>query len=161
MIKFSKQTAFFLCFVLCAWVAGGAGPVSTPTPTAQNPRGIIFVEVEGFKVEAGEICAMLYSGPDGFPFKPEKAFKTKRIQVVGKKVQVVFTDIGYGTYALSVYHDENKNGKLDTIWFGPPSEGVGSSNNAKGFMGPPSFKDASFIHNATETRQSIRVVHIF
>jgi len=41
-----------------------------------------------------------------------------------------------GKYAVSVFHDENSNGKLDTNFLGIPREGVGASNNAKGHFGP-------------------------
>ena len=49
-----------------------------------------------------------------------------------------------GTYAVSTFHDENSNGKLDTNLLGIPTEGVGASNNAKGHFGPPKFDDAKF-----------------
>jgi uncharacterized protein (DUF2141 family) len=48
-------------------------------------------------------------------------------------------------YAISVFHDENADGELNFSIFPPgPSEGVGISNDAKGFMGPPKYKDAKF-----------------
>jgi uncharacterized protein (DUF2141 family) len=45
---------------------------------------------------------------------------------------------------VSVVHDENFNGKLDTNFIGMPREGVGASNDAKGHMGPPKFSAAAF-----------------
>ncbi|MDR2086592.1 MAG: DUF2141 domain-containing protein, partial [Dysgonamonadaceae bacterium] len=47
----------------------------------------------------------------------------------------------HGDYAVSIFHDENDNYKLDTGMFGIPVEKTGFSNNAKGVMGPPKFKD--------------------
>jgi uncharacterized protein (DUF2141 family) len=38
----------------------------------------------------------------------------------------------------------NSNNKLDTYFFGLPKEKYGFSRNAKGFIGPPSFKKAKF-----------------
>ena len=55
-----------------------------------------------------------------------------------------FPGIAPGTYAVSVYHDENSNDKLDTNFLGIPREGVGASNNAHGHMGPPKFDSAKF-----------------
>jgi uncharacterized protein (DUF2141 family) len=52
--------------------------------------------------------------------------------------------IPQGTYAIACYHDENNNGKLDTKFMGIPKEGTGASNDARGTMGPPKFKDAKF-----------------
>ena len=33
---------------------------------------------------------------------------------------------------------------MDTNWMGIPREGLAVSRDAKGFMGPPKFKDAVF-----------------
>mgnify|MGYP005997300017 FL=1 len=33
---------------------------------------------------------------------------------------------------------------MDTNFLGIPKEPIGMSNNAKGFMGPPKYKDAKF-----------------
>lgn len=57
---------------------------------------------------------------------------------------MVFENLPSGEYAISLYHDENENNKLDTGWFGIPNEGYGCSNNAKGMMGPPKYEDAKF-----------------
>lgn len=52
-----------------------------------------------------------------------------------------FNSLKAGTYAIRYFHDENENGELDTGTFGIPTEGYGFSNDARGFMGPPSFDD--------------------
>lgn len=50
-----------------------------------------------------------------------------------------------GDYAVSVHHDENGNGKMDTRIFPPiPKEPVGASNDAPPRFGPPKYKDAVF-----------------
>jgi uncharacterized protein (DUF2141 family) len=45
---------------------------------------------------------------------------------------------------VACFHDETRNGKLDTGLFGIPTEGTVASNRAKGFMGPPPFDKAKF-----------------
>lgn len=52
-----------------------------------------------------------------------------------------FEGLKAGIYAISIFHDENDNGKLDTNFIGIPTEPYGFSNNAKGMFGPPDFKD--------------------
>jgi uncharacterized protein (DUF2141 family) len=52
-------------------------------------------------------------------------------------------DVAPGLHAVSVLHDENGNGRLDTNFFGIPTEGGGVSNNPKPRMGPPHFSDAA------------------
>lgn len=64
-------------------------------------------------------------------------------QTTDKKAVCEFSGITAGTYAVSVFHDENSNGKLDTKFMGIPREGVGASNDAKGHLGPPKFDAAA------------------
>ena len=49
-----------------------------------------------------------------------------------------------GVYAISLFVDSNDNKIIDKNFLGIPSEQYGFSNNATGFLGSPSFKDASF-----------------
>jgi len=49
-----------------------------------------------------------------------------------------------GIYAISLFIDSNDNKKLDKNLIGIPTEQYGFSNNAMGFLGKPSFKNASF-----------------
>jgi uncharacterized protein (DUF2141 family) len=53
-----------------------------------------------------------------------------------------FENIPPDEYAVSVIHDRNNNGKLDTSPIGFPKEGFAFSNNAMGFFGPPAFRRA-------------------
>ena len=71
-------------------------------------------------------------------------FKDAIGEIDEEKSTITFTDIPEGTYAISFIHDENDNGKMDTNFMGIPKEDYGCSNNAKGFMGPPKWKDAKF-----------------
>ncbi|MDR1896327.1 MAG: DUF2141 domain-containing protein, partial [Prevotellaceae bacterium] len=57
---------------------------------------------------------------------------------------IVLDSIASGEYAVSLFHDENDNYKLDVGAFGIPVEKTGFSNNAKGKMGPPKFMDCKF-----------------
>jgi uncharacterized protein (DUF2141 family) len=69
----------------------------------------------------------------------------------------VFEPIPAGTYAVACFHDENKNGRLDTGLFGIPTEGTVVSNHAKGFMGPPSFGNARFWFSGTAYEVQLRM----
>ena len=59
-------------------------------------------------------------------------------------VIATFENLRLGTYALSLYHDENNNGMLDTNFFGIPKEPYGFSNDARGTFGPPKYTAAQF-----------------
>lgn len=56
----------------------------------------------------------------------------------------MFTNLPEGVYAVSVFHDENMNQKLDKNFMGIPKEGYGASNNPKKKMGPPDFEETKF-----------------
>ena len=81
----------------------------------------------------------------------EKIIKGLQAEIVDNKCTVEIKDLANGSYALSYFHDENSNGELDTNFIGMPKEGFGFSNNAKGSMGPPKFKDQIFEINSDLT----------
>lgn len=68
----------------------------------------------------------------------------KLVQVNGKfTAAVTFPGVGYGKYAIAVFLDENKNGKLDRSFLGIPKEKYGSSNNIFPAMRRSTFQEAS------------------
>lgn len=74
---------------------------------------------------------------------------------------VNLSQLPYGQYAISVYHDRNANGKLDTGLFGIPKEPLGTSNDVKIRFGPPKYDDAAFILDQPEMTINIVVKKIF
>ena len=114
-------------------------------PEIQPPQGgIIHVEIAGLRSDKGQVFCALYSTADGFPKDSKKAIARLNSPISHEHAVCEFSGIAPGTYAVSVFHDENSNGKLDTNFMGIPREGVGASNNAKGHLGPPKFRDAAF-----------------
>ena len=110
----------------------------------QGPQtNVIHVEVVGLHSEKGRVLCALYSSRDGFPKQSEKALARVSSAIAGKKAVCEFSGVAPGTYAISVFHDENSNGKLDTKFMGIPREGVGASNGAKGHLVPPKFEAAA------------------
>ncbi len=121
---------------------------------ANTPRVRVTVEVRN---QRGGVKCALFDGKEGFPKKVERAKAVVKAPIKDGYAVCVFAKVTAGTYAVIAFHDENKNGKLDTNWIGMPKEGVGASNNAKGTMGPPSFEDARFAVAAREVEQTIKL----
>jgi len=143
---------------LVALLAAGDPPApAPPADAAVPPTGTLVVEVEGLKDDSGKLHASLYASEDGFPTKPEKAVAQADAPISGGKARVVFRGLPPGGYAVAAYHDENGNGKLDTGFLGIPSEGLASSNDAKGFMGPPPFEKARVEVGPGEQRITVHV----
>ena len=119
---------------------------SKPTlPQAKSAQAnIIHVEIAGLRNDKGQVFCALYSSPDGFPKDSKKAVAHVTSAISHQHAVCEFSGIAPSTYAVSVFHDENSDGKLDTNFIGIPREGVGASNNAKGHHGPPKFHDAAF-----------------
>ncbi len=101
----------------------------------------ITVTISGMESDKGDVFVALYNSEKDFL---NKNFKGTIVNVSDKKATAVFKNIENGIYAISVFHDENNNKKLDTRIFGIPKEPIGMSNGATGFMGPPKYKDAKF-----------------
>ena len=115
--------------------------------TAQEKHNVTL-EFNGMKSDKGNLYVAVYNKEDNFL---KKALKGTIVKVVNKKATVTLKDIPAGVYAISAFHDANDNKKMDTNFFGIPKEPTGMSNNAKGFMGPPKYKDAKFTVNKDVT----------
>ena len=111
---------------------------------ASPQRSVIHVQVVGLRNDKGQVFCALYASAEGFPKDSQKAIRRDTSSISEKQASCEFSGIEPGTYAVSVFHDENSNGKLDTKFLGIPREGVGASNDARGHMGPPKFDAAKF-----------------
>jgi len=65
----------------------------------------------------------------------------------------IFEEVPAGPIAVSVFHDEDDDGELDSAALGIPSEAFGFSANARDMFGPPSFEEARIELVAGETKQ--------
>jgi len=99
------------------------------------------VDVKSIPNEKGNIFIGLFRPKDEFPIFG-KQYIGKIISVSGKKMSYSFNDLSEGQYAVAVFHDENKNGKLDKNYLGIPTEAYGFSNNARRTFSAPSFEEA-------------------
>ncbi len=100
-------------------------------PQAQPPQvNLIHVEIDGLHNDKGQVLCALFSSPIDFPKRTDKAVAHARADISHGHAFCDFSGIASGTYAVSVFHDENSNGKMDTNLMGIPREGVGASNNA-------------------------------
>ncbi|MGB5988973.1 MAG: DUF2141 domain-containing protein [Marinifilaceae bacterium] len=120
---------------------------------AQNGK-TITVNITGIKGKEGLIMVALYNSEDTFL---KKTFRASFSKIKNKKSEIVFKDVPSGSYAISCFYDKNSNKKMDFNILGIPKEQYGMSNNARGFMGPPSFKDAKFDITFKDVVQDIKL----
>lgn len=110
-------------------------------------QGRIEVKVKNITSQKGSIRVGLFNNEKDFL---KNAMEGKVVEVSGSSAVVVFENVPEGFYALSVIHDENNNGELDTNFMGIPREGFAFGNNEMGTFGPPSFQKAGFSLKSTQ-----------
>lgn len=104
----------------------------------------IEIQVSKIGQVKGQIIIAIYDAPEHFLTKQIRDWYA--FPVTGPEdMSQVIDGLLDGIYAISVYHDVNGNGRLDTNPFGVPREPVGFSNNPRSLLGPPKFKKASFV----------------
>ena len=110
----------------------------TTTSLAQN--GTFKLKIQGLKSTKGAVAVALYDHPDKFL---EKEFTSIHQEIEDENLEITFKNIPAGTYAISMFHDENNNKVMDKNFMGIPSEPYAFGNNARGIFGPPDFSESS------------------
>lgn len=99
------------------------------------------INVTGIKKVSGKIGLCLIT--DKSEFLSDCSYY-REFEVEGKTLAIELKDIKANTYAVTIYHDANSNGELDTNFIGLPKERYGFSNNPSTRFGPPGFSKCLF-----------------
>jgi len=139
-----------------------SGELIVETPKQVNISTItvsLKITISGFVHSNGSCRVAVYLGKAHFN-DPEYAIAKESIRILDSKATwQVEIPIPVGTeqdgeavprLAVSAYHDENENSRLDKNSFGIPTERYGFSNNPKRAYGPPKFSEAAIMLNSTE-----------
>ncbi len=131
-------------FLLCLSAAGAR---------AAGPARLELV-ITGFQRIRGQVLVQLSASAAQYA---RKADPVRRLAapVTGETVTLAFEGLPPGEYAISVVHDENGNGKLDTNFFGMPTEAFGFSGDPVVKRGRPAFESVKFA--LAESGGTIRV----
>jgi uncharacterized protein (DUF2141 family) len=125
----------------------GTGEPSTPPQ--QPTSAALTVKITGLHSERGNICLSMFNSAEGFPDSASKAVLAECFAVIGRSFDITIEKIPNGTYAIALWHDENRDGKLNYNFLGIPKEGLAFSENGKPRItppppGPPSFSSIAF-----------------
>ncbi len=131
--------------------------LSNTKTNAQIANANIVVNIINIPNNDGQVLVSLHDKAKDFP---KKAILKRTAEIIEGVAVVSFPDMEYGNYAITVIHDENKNGKLDFNLLHIPKENGAASNNAKGFMGPPKYEDAMFEVKSKEVSMDIQMTKI-
>ncbi len=115
------------------------------------------VRIDGLRSARGKVLAYAWDQGDGFPADKKKTLTTAEVEIRGTEAVCDFAiPPSVKRLAVSVMHDENGNGKMDSNFLGIPLEGYATSRNVPHSMvGPPRYTDAEF-----EMRESPAIVAI-
>lgn len=101
----------------------------------------LTIKITGIKELKGNIGVCLIRDPKEFLSDCQDYTE---IPVDAQQLTLKKNGVEPGMYAVTIYHDANGNGKLDTNILGIPKERYGFSNNPSSRFGPPGFKKCLF-----------------
>jgi uncharacterized protein (DUF2141 family) len=129
--------------------------VSPPTRAQSGGPGTIILKVTGLHSEKGQVRIAVFNSSE--TWLGEQPLYSSTIKVDGQSVVWKISDVPYGDYGIAVFHDENKNGKMDKNLLGMPVEPYGFSNNLRVILRAPKWEKAKFAVKNSTTEISIEV----
>jgi len=130
---------FFICFILISCISN-----LCLSQTAKD----LSVDIKNIGSSKGYIMIGIYDSATNF--LTENRIKSLMVPVSNVGTMTIqIEDLKYGSYAISIFHDENANKKLDKNFIGIPKESYAFSNKAKARFGPPKYETAKFVFDQT------------
>jgi uncharacterized protein (DUF2141 family) len=116
----------------------------------------LTVEITDMKVIEESMARIAVYNSEETYFNSDQIFRSGAFEVKETVGSFTFEDMPEGTYAITIYHDEDNDGEMDRRWYGPPKEGYAFSNNYHSAFKPASFEDAAF-EVKEDTRISVKM----
>lgn len=127
-----------------------------PLLAGAGAPGRIELSVEGLRSNKGVVRICLTKNARHFPDCNADPQAVSRTLSVAEAKRLSMPDLAPGTYALSLFHDENGNARLDTF-AAIPREGFGFSRNPRIRFGPPSFTQVAFPIASAPVQVTVRM----
>lgn len=136
-----RHTIIIFSFLLIATILNSVNIKSGAEPK----HGTLVINVTGYKNNKGETRCQLWQNEEAFPTKTDSAMLKKVVKNDSLKSQIVFPNLSFGWYAVTVHQDEDGDTWMNKNWLGMPAEPYGLSNNPKILFSVPSFEDCKFL----------------
>ncbi len=125
---------------------------SAPTPPANSadagaptqPVTRLTAIIHSLRNDRGLVRCALHNDSNAFPTNSRRAVAHAASSISNRTGRCEWTNIRPGGYAVAMHHDEDSDDHFDTGFLGIPLEGYGFSNDARPFLGPPSWNSARF-----------------
>lgn len=139
LAHFEKWAISITFFIVCIFLSFSEGAL------AADASGTLSIQAGGFAHQRGHAIANLFREGDEV-LNLKNVYRRAQVEIRDGKATFSFPDLAYGTYAVSVYHDENDNGMLDHNVFHFPAEPLGFSNHFQLGLtsGMPTFEKMKF-----------------
>ena len=148
--KPKKKILFALLVVAASWI-GFAAPLAAQSAAVAS----LTVRITGLSSAKGQVKIALFNSSESWLGDHPAASST--VPVESLTVTWKFSDIPQGDYGIALFHDENKNGKMDKNFLGIPQEAYGFSNNQRVVLGPPKWDKSKFAVKGSSSEISIEV----
>jgi uncharacterized protein (DUF2141 family) len=125
-----------------------------PSPVGAEQRGEIRVKVVGLASDEGELRFALYNKKETFATADGPIVKGAR-PIKNRQSEFVIPDVPYGTYAVIVGHDVNRDGKVSRNPFSAELKGI--TNYSAKILSFPDFDKAKFRLDRPRVTVEIRV----
>lgn len=130
-----------------------------PLVLGAAPPGAVEADITGLRSAKGQVIICLTNRPDRFPScQNDPQAHRQRVPAAALR-DIRFEGLPSGDYAIAMIHDENGNGRLDTL-MGMPREGFGFSRNPAIRLGPPRFAAARFAVGSGTSDETVRVKYM-
>src|SRR6476469_5975497 len=138
---------------------GLAAFLMTAELVARAPApGEVSIVVSGLRNSRGEVRICMTRDPAHFPdCKGDPVALTRSIPAATPAVTL--EAVPPGEYAIAIFHDENNNRRLDTV-FGIPREGFGFSRNPPLGFGAPRFSKVVIRIAPGLSRMNVRMQYL-
>ena len=125
---------------------------------AAPAAGQLEITIERLRSRRGTVHVCLTRNSAHFPNCARDPAALK-LSVAASAASARFDRVEPGAYAVSLFHDENGNGRLDTF-AGIPREGFGFSRNPVVRFGAPRFRQVVIDLPAGFARQTVRMQYL-
>jgi uncharacterized protein (DUF2141 family) len=137
--------------LVLAGIAVGGGAA------ASAQAGEVVITVTDLRSSKGVVRACMTTRADIFPKCIKDPAAHRAVVPASGTLEIRFTGVRPGQYAIALLHDENDNGKADRAMGMMPKEGYGFSRDAPVRMAPPRFADAVFTQAEGTSRVTIKM----
>jgi uncharacterized protein (DUF2141 family) len=125
-----------------------------PMPVRAESAGEIRVKVVGLASDEGEVRFGLYNKKETFATSEGPVVKGAR-SIKNRQSEFVIPNVPYGTYAIIVGHDVNRDGKVNRNPFSAELKGI--TNYSSKILSFPDFDKAKFRLDQPRVAVEIRV----